>query len=82
VFNVSGRPVAYRILGDEEAKDRYVSARDFALTFSPRWFDQGRGITRLAHAIADWGDVRDIRDFTKLGVKIENSIAIKQKVAE
>lgn len=82
VFNTSGRPVAYRVLGDEEAKDRFVSARDFVVPFSPRWFDQGRGITRLAHAIADWSDVRDIRDFTKLGVKIENSIAIKQKVAE
>jgi len=78
VLNGQGRAVAYSILGDKEdgSQDQYVSARDMQLHFAPKWYDQGRGLTALAHAIKDWADYRDIRDFSKLGIKASSSIAL------
>lgn len=78
ITNPQGRPVAYNILGTarDGSQDQQISARDMQLGFNPRWFDQGRGITALAHAIKDLGDYRDIRDFLKIGLKSEASLAL------
>lgn len=78
ICNRQGRPVAYNILGNarDGSDDQQISARDMQLSFNPRWFDQGRGITALAHAIKDFGDYRDIRDFLKIGLKSEASLAL------
>lgn len=80
VFNEFQRAVAFLVLGDEldGSEDVFVSARDMQLNFSPTWFDQGRGITCLSHAIMDWRDYRDIRDFEKIGIKTASSIAISE----
>jgi capsid protein len=53
IFNRSGRPVAYRLLGDSEKTDRDVSARDVIHIFEPEWYDQARGFPGFTHAIND-----------------------------
>jgi lambda family portal protein len=81
VFNGQQRAVAYEVLGyDDQGKDdRYVSARDMQLNFSPYWFDQGRGISALANAVRDWQDYRDIRDFEKIGIKTVSETAVVEQ---
>lgn len=78
ITNAQGRPVAFNVLGNanDGSEDQQISARDMQLSFNPRWFDQGRGISALAHAIKDFGDYRDIRDFLKTGLKAEASLAL------
>jgi hypothetical protein len=51
ISNKIGRPVAYRILGDDDSKDQDVSARDFIHVFNPYWYEQGRGLPAGIHAI-------------------------------
>jgi hypothetical protein len=51
ISNKFGRPVAYRILGEEEDKDQDLSARDFIHVFNPYWYEQGRGLPAGIHAI-------------------------------
>lgn len=81
ISNKQGRAVAFQVLGDaiDGSEDQIFSARDMALNYSPKWFDQGRGITSLAPAIPDWGDYRDIRDFEKRGIKAASDVAVVEK---
>jgi capsid protein len=76
VFNEWGRAVAYRVLGDDETKDNWISARDAHLVYEPEWFEQGRGITALGTSLRDWIDYRDIRDYTKTGIKLDASVGL------
>jgi hypothetical protein len=56
ICNKTGRPVAYRILGDTEADDRDVSARDLIFSYDPEWADQLRGFPIFSHALNDLRD--------------------------
>lgn len=56
ITNNLGRPVAYRILGDDEPQDRDVSARDLILSYDPEWADQLRGLPVFSHALNDLRD--------------------------
>lgn len=51
IKNKLERPVAYRILGEDESKDKDVSARDLIHVFNPFWYEQGRGLPSGIHAI-------------------------------
>ncbi len=69
ILNKNSAAVAVRVLGDTAEEDRDISLRDAHLNFSPRWFDQGRGLPGLATGINTWSDIRDILDFEKLAQK-------------
>jgi capsid protein len=51
IFNRAGRAVAYRVLGDTEAEDKDVSARDLIHLFDPSFVDQSRGLPLFSHAV-------------------------------
>lgn len=51
ILNKIGRPIAYRILGEDEKQDKDISARDFIHVFNPYWYEQGRGLPSGIHAI-------------------------------
>jgi len=56
IQNDLGRPVAFRVLGDDPTKDRDISARDLMLSFDPEWADQLRGLPIFSHALNDLRD--------------------------
>lgn len=80
IFNEFGRAVAYQVKGEDASgkQDRTISARDMMLVFDPEWYDQGRGITALAHAIIKLMDLQDIHDATLAGIKAAASIALQE----
>lgn len=52
-FNDRGRAVAYHVMGDTEAEDRWLSARSMMHLYDPEWPGQARGFPMFAHAIRD-----------------------------
>jgi capsid protein len=55
----SGRPVAYRVLGETESEDQDVSAADLIHVFDPEYFEQSRGLGLFSHAINQFRDMAD-----------------------
>jgi hypothetical protein len=76
IINKTGRPIAYRILGDTKDDDYDLSAQSSQLLFEPEWCDQYRGISRVARPLADFMDQQDIDDFLKQGVKLASQLGI------
>jgi len=62
IFNRAGRPVAYRVLGDTEAEDKDVSARDLLHLFDPSFAEQSRGLPMVAHAINAFRDMAEANE--------------------
>jgi len=59
IVNEYGRPVAYRILGDDETSDRDIPAESFLLCYVPEYLDQLRGVSPLAVSVIDFQDVEE-----------------------
>jgi capsid protein len=57
IFNRAGRPVAYRVLGDTEAEDKDISARDLLHIFDPSFPEASRGLPLFSHAISSFTDM-------------------------
>lgn len=76
ILNAYGRAVAYRILGDSEEHDTYISARDMTLLFDPEYADQVRGIPGFAHAILDLKDLRTIQGYEKAAAALCSAIGL------
>jgi capsid protein len=51
IYNNIGRPIAYRVLGQEAKEDRDISTRNMIHVFNPNWHEQGRGLMAATHAI-------------------------------
>lgn len=51
ITNKLGRPVAYRVLADDEKNDKDISARDLIFCMDPEYPEQTRGIPALASAL-------------------------------
>lgn len=51
ICNRLGRPVAYRIMGEDPSKDIDVSARDLIFCMDPEYPEQTRGIPALSSAL-------------------------------
>lgn len=79
IYNDFGRPIAYKVLGDTPAQDRYLQAADVIHVFDPKWYSQGRGIPSVAYSILDWYDVSEIRNAEKIAVKANSKLAIIEK---
>lgn len=63
IVNALGRPVAYKVLGNEPSEDRIYSGRDFHLCKLPNRVDQLRGVPLLSSGINDWQDVKLTKEF-------------------
>jgi len=70
IVNDYGRPVAYRILGDEASMDRDIPAESFVLCYIPQWADQLRGVSPLAVSIIDFQDVSESRRLELISQKV------------
>jgi len=53
VLDKVGSPVAYCVLGEDQASDQYIEAKDLVHIADPSWHDQNRGIPSLSHAILE-----------------------------
>jgi len=56
-------------MGETAEQFTDVPAQSFCQTYRPEFIDQSRGITWLASCINDLGDIFDIREWTRLGIK-------------
>jgi hypothetical protein len=81
VFDEYGRAVALHVLGSSRGgdDDQYISTNAALLNYSPDWFDMGRGVTRLAHAIRSLALYRDIVEGEARGIRIAASIGLVEK---
>lgn len=70
VINRIGTPIAYQVLGSEEADDVIYSANDFVLCFLPFRVDQLRGVPMLASGIKDWRDIKLTKEFELAAQKL------------
>ena len=82
IKNESGRPIAYRILGDTVDDDFDISTKNCKLLFDPIHFSMTRGIPKLASAIMDSIDAKDIDEFLKQTVKIQSRISLIRQNAQ
>lgn len=73
--NRYGRPAAYNILGKTKDEDRIIPASGMDLVYAPEFYDQGRGVTALAHAINIFRDVAEVNRFEMAAIKLSGSQA-------
>lgn len=59
VLNKQGRAIAFHILGDTEADDKYVSENDIIFIKEPEYVESVRGTTLFGHCINDFGDMSE-----------------------
>jgi hypothetical protein len=76
IYNLVGRPVAFRFLGDTPEQDQDISARDLDWVAAPRWFSDGRPFPSIAYAVLDWYDVKETRGFEKLAAKVNSALSL------
>ena len=79
IYNEVGAEVAYRVLGEDKESFRDISARDMIHITDPDWFSQGRGVPSIAAGMLDWYDLAEVRDYEKIGQKINAALAIVEK---
>ena len=78
IYNEFGAEVAYRVLSEDKQSFRDVSARDMIHITDPDWFSQGRGIASIASGMLDWYDLAEVRNFEKIGQKINAALTLKE----
>lgn len=76
IYNSSGRQIAYRVLGSSGEEDRDISALDMQHTCHPRWFSEGRPAPSIAYAVFDWYDIKETREFERLGQKVNSALTL------
>jgi len=78
IYNEFGAEVAYRVLTNNGEDFRDVSARDMIHVTDPDWFSQGRGIPAIASGMLDWYDLAEVRDYEKIGQKVNAALTLKE----
>lgn len=73
IMDDAGRVIGFRVaLGGAEYTD--IAAGQMFQDYEPEFYDQGRGVPRLASAIFDASDLGELRDFLKTSLKAEASL--------
>lgn len=78
IYNEFAREIAYRVLSDDGETWRDISARDMVHVTDPDWFSQGRGIPSIASGMLDWYDLAEVRDYEKIGQKVNAALTLKE----
>lgn len=79
IHNDQGTPIAFRILtGQNMEADQYVDvpAGDMFLVMSPEYFDQFRGLSALTPSIANFGEIKQLREWELYAHRLAASIAL------
>lgn len=75
ILNKAGRAVAYRVLGETEAEDEDVSARNLIQLFDPSYTDQSRGIPLFGHAVNSFRDMQESQEREMMAQLLLSSLA-------
>ena len=78
IYNEFAAEVAYRVITEDGESYRDVSARDMIHVTDPDWFSQGRGIPAIASGMLDWYDLAEVRDYEKIGQKVNAALTLKE----
>lgn len=78
IYNEFAAEVAYRVLTEDGEDYRDISARDMIHVTDPDWFSQGRGIPAIASGMLDWYDLAEVRDYEKIGQKVNAALTLKE----
>lgn len=78
IIAASGRPIAYRILGDDYkgTEDYDLPAYSGMLLFEPEHVNQYRGVTIVARSILSFLNVQDIENYLSRIVKLESMVGV------
>jgi capsid protein len=78
IYNEYAAEVAYRVINEDGESFRDISARDMIHVSDPDWFSQGRGIPAIASGMLDWYDLAEVRDYEKIGQKVNAALTLKE----
>jgi capsid protein len=76
IYNAFGRPIAYRIITDEDPGYEDIPASHFIHIYEPEWYDQSRGFPAFTHAVVDLQDMRQSQEGEQAYQKIVSSIGL------
>lgn len=71
----NGRPMAYRVLGETEAKDQDIAATDLIQIIDPEYVEQKRGLGLFSHAINQFRDMAESTDREMTAQLLMSSLA-------
>ena len=78
IYNEFAAEVAFRVITEDGESFRDISARDMIHVTDPDWFSQGRGIPAIASGMLDWYDLAEVRDYEKIGQKVNAALTLKE----
>jgi hypothetical protein len=76
VKNPFGRPVAFHVLADDPAQDRFVSARDMMQIGDAQWFSQSRYLPSITPGILDLRDAMATKGYEKQAHMLASTIGL------
>jgi len=82
IYNVKGRPVAFRIYEDPVNIDasisdyQDISARQLIHVYDPEWYDQGHGFPAFTFCLNDLRDMKQSKEWEQLAMLIASSIGL------
>lgn len=69
IFNTDNMPIALYLLGDTKEQDQQISLFNCQYLYEPVWDGAVHGVSRIANAVTNLMDIRDINDLLKITVK-------------
>ena len=78
VVNRQGRPIAYHVLGDSEATDRFIPAGSLFLTYNPDAFDESRGKSELLASVPSFADIKRLRGYEMRAQQLFASLCLME----
>lgn len=82
IYNLKGRPVAYRIYEDPVNLDvpasnyQDISARNLIHVYDPEWYDQGHGFPAFTFCLNDLRDMKQSKEWEQLAMLQASSIGL------
>lgn len=78
IMNKVGRPIAYRVLGEERdgSRDQDISARDLVHVFDPDFVEQERGLPAFTHALKDFVHCLQSTEYERIAQMMVSSLGL------
>jgi hypothetical protein len=76
IMNKSGRPIAYRKLGDEQGQFEDLPENSICHLFDPEWYEQSRGLPLMSASIEEFRDIAQSDEWERMAMLIASQIGI------
>lgn len=76
IMNKSGRPIAFRKLGDEQGQFEDIPENSISHLFDPEWYEQSRGLPLMSASIEEFRDIAQSDEWERMAMLIASQIGI------